>query len=407
VKPTVKSIHDIPSGNPGTDIWLALGSAGILLAAGLAAGTLASAPFIALSTAFGLYACIVVVLLRRSRNTAFEALAQQHRADIDALAQESRNLFQHLQQMIEQQGQAMQHDTGRLQTLLSDAIRKLIGNFTGLHSLLNDQQNIANQLTRNYRRDSSTTGSFQDFVTSISNTLTAFVETTASTSHSSMELVERMDVIRVKVDSILTILVEINAIAGQTNLLALNAAIEAARAGEAGRGFAIVADEVRSLSSRSHGFAESIRLLVNDVHDAVQGAEQALRQVAEHDMTFTLRSKQEVEHMMTGLQETNSQIMAVVEQMSGISVLVEGEVNSAVTALQFQDMSDQLLEHVQRRLRTWHDIGRTTAQLTSRTGTGDAQGLRQALQQAASQLSALEHMPVKQQNVDSGSVELF
>jgi methyl-accepting chemotaxis protein len=93
--------------------------------------------------------------------------------------------------------------------------------------------------------------------------------------------------------------------------------------------------------------------------------------------------------------------------MSGISVLVEGEVNSAVTALQFQDMSDQLLEHVQRRLRTWHDIGRTTAQLTSRTGTGDAQGLRQALQQAASQLSALEHMPVKQQNVDSGSVELF
>jgi methyl-accepting chemotaxis protein len=216
-----------------------------------------------------------------------------------------------------------------------------------------------------------------------------------------------MDVIREKVDSILTILVEINAIAGQTNLLALNAAIEAARAGEAGRGFAIVADEVRTLSSRSHGFAESIRLLVSDVHDAVQGAEQALRQLADHDMSFTLRSKQEVERMMTGLQATNDQIMAVVEQMRGISVLVEGEVNSAVTALQYQDMSDQLLAHLHRRLATWQEIGRSTAQITGRDWTNDAAGLRRALQQAASQLSTLEHMPVKQKNVDSGSVELF
>jgi methyl-accepting chemotaxis protein len=308
--------------------------------------------------------------------------------------------------MIEQQGKAMQHDTGRLQTLLADAIGKLIGSFTGLHALLNDQQNIANQLSQNNPHNrSANAGNFQDFVSNIAKTLGAFVDATVSTSQSSMDLVQRMDVIRIKVDSILTILVEINAIAGQTNLLALNAAIEAARAGEAGRGFAIVADEVRTLSSRSHGFAESIRLLVNDVHDAVQGAEQALQQLAEHDMSFTSRSKQEVEHMMSGLKATNTQIMGVVEQMRGISVLVEGEVSNAVTALQFQDMSDQLLAHLQQRLRTWQDIGHSTAQLAGRTH--DAEGLRQALQQVSSQLSTLEHMPVKQQNVDSGSVELF
>ena len=403
----MKSTRDNAAADRSADIWIALCAAVVLLAAGLAAGSIVSAPAIALSIAFILYVVIAIALLKRSRAASLHVAEERHRRDIDALAQETRNLFRQLQQMIEQQGQAMQHDTGQLQTLLSDAIGKLIGSFTGLHSLLSDQQNIANQLSQNYKPDrADSTGSFQDFVTSIAKTLTAFVDTTVSTSQSSMDLVERMDVIRIKVDSILTILVEINAIAGQTNLLALNAAIEAARAGEAGRGFAIVADEVRTLSSRSHGFAESIRLLVNDVHDAVQGAEQALRQLAEHDMSFTLRSKQEVEHMMTGLQSTNTQIMGVVEQMRGISVLVEGEVNSAVTALQFQDMSDQLLAHLQRRLVAFRELGNSVIRLDGH-GAGDARGLLQALQQAGGQLSTLEHVPVKQKNVDSGSVELF
>lgn len=386
--------------------WLLIGTAPLLIAGGVALGTLLAAPVWSLSIAFIIYAAIAVALFNGALGNSNSSATERQQLETDDLARETQTLFQNIQQLIESQGKAMQHDASRLQTLLADAIGKLVGSFTGLHSLLNDQQRIANQLTQNSPQNNNA-GSFQDFVTSISKTLGAFVDTTAATSNSSMQLVERMDVIRIKVDSILTILVEINAIAGQTNLLALNAAIEAARAGEAGRGFAIVADEVRTLSSRSHGFAESIRLLVNDVHDAVQGAEVALRQLAEHDMSFTLQSKQEVERMMTGLKATNSQIMAVVEQMRGISVLVEGEVNTAVTALQFQDMSDQLLAHLQQRLAVWENIGKSTADLANRNWDRDPQGLRQALQQAASQLTALDHMPVKQKNVDSGSVELF
>lgn len=393
---------------PGPEKLLLMLAAPILLAIGLGAGALLEQSSWSLSIAFLAYAAFAVVLFERSSKQTNGASDNRYRAEMDMLAREAQNLFQHLQQLIESQSQAMQYDTGRLQTLLADAIHKLIASFTGLHSLLNDQQQAANQLTRHHQHgQSETSGSFQDFVASISKTLDAFVDSTASTSQSSMQLVQRMDVIRIKVDSILTILVEINAIAGQTNLLALNAAIEAARAGEAGRGFAIVADEVRTLSSRSHGFAESIRLLVNDVHDAVQGAEQALHQLAEHDMSFTTRSKQEVERMMTGLQATNARIMAVVEQMRGISVLVESEVNNAVTALQFQDMSDQLLAHMQRRLAVWQNIGRSTSAVTNRDWGQDAQGLRQALQQAVSQLAVLDHMPVEQKSVNSGSVELF
>ena len=151
-------------------------------------------------------------------------------------------------------------------------------------------------------------------------------------------------------DELLAMAAQVRSIAGQTNLLALNAAIEAARAGEAGRGFAVVADEVRNLSASSGDAGAKMTEKTQSIGQSIEHTVSAARTMSESD-------NQQVNAMGSTLDGVLSQLETSLRHIHDSSQLlhdqsrdVEQRVQRILVNLQFQDRVEQILEHVQSDL---------------------------------------------------------
>lgn len=195
----------------------------------------------------------------------------------------------------------------------------------------------------------------------VEHTLTAITEINQDVAASSL-LVEDLAAQSQSIGKVLDV---IRAIADQTNLLALNAAIEAARAGEAGRGFAVVADEVRALAHRTQNSTREIESMVQTIRGGTQAAVNSMQHSREKAEQALLQAKKAGDALdiitlqISRISDSNHIIASAAEEQSKVAREVDRNI------VNISDLATQTAAGAHQTSAAAHDLSRLAVDLNT------------------------------------------
>ncbi len=360
----------------------------------------------------GIWAAAGALGLRQIRD---HRAPEEERTEKVHLQEEMEALATELDHAVSVTADNLSNQLGQIRDLVADAIQTLNASFNGLQQESTRQLGIVQTLIQEMSdpEEGEERISFTTFARETDQVLQVFVGHVVDMSKDSMLMVEQIDDMVQQMDAADALLADVKTIADQTNLLALNAAIEAARAGEAGRGFAVVADEVRKLSQRSNRFSDQIKEVLDGSRQNIARARETVAHLASKDMSFAIQSKSRVDHMMRQIEAMNAEISRRLSELSGIADGIDQAVGAAVRSLQFEDIVTQLAGHGQQGIEGLRQlIGEvrneiSRAHATPLAAARPADSLASLRRRLAEHETTVPPSPVTQTAMDEGEIELF
>ncbi|MCC4624782.1 methyl-accepting chemotaxis protein [Xanthomonas hortorum pv. vitians] len=337
--------------------------------------------------------------------------------DQTRILREQDQLLNELRTFVSNEVDGSRSEVERARELIRQAVSGLGGSFEAMNRKSRQQSQALARIVDRAGDDGSAGVDVARFAQHASSRMEQLVEALEQVSGQSTNTVHHIDEMAQHLDGIFALLEDVKSIADQTNLLALNAAIEAARAGEAGRGFAVVADEVRNLSERSTTFNEQIRKLAHSSKESIAKVRETVSQLASRHMDRSREARHESAAMLENVAQINASLGDGMREISECARSIDGSVAEAVRALQFEDIATQTLSGIHTHLDRLTAINREAValqELLHRNGGVYDSDLVAALQKVSTRLRDMRvewerppHKPVAQQGMGAGTVELF
>ena len=321
------------------------------------------------------------------------------------------------------QFEVMHRDMDQMRDIVNSATEKLSNSFTGMENDSIGQIQMLRHLidslavaTKGDEHDMQTVG-INRFAEETDKIVDNFSHLIRNMVNRSTDVGQSFDTMNRQVEDVVSLLNDVNQITSQTNLLALNAAIEAARAGEAGRGFAVVADEVRSLSQRTAQFSDEIRSLVTSTQGSIEALAETIAEISSTDMTIADNSQSQVKTMWDEMRDLNDGVVEQSETISEISAQMQQHIVAGVISLQFEDITVQLMSHVTNRMSLLESyIGELMKmQMDDQLSSDDPLVRSERIAQIRELVNShgelfskmAENKAVHQESVDTGEIEMF